>query len=119
MMANLDVIALTRELLSFKGLGKARAVTQGKTAHSSMPELGDNAIYKAAKCITGIEAFRFGVERDMLLGYPTINVVLETVVDLNPVSTRESDPFVQLVYDICKTEKYTWTGQTRDGPPDR
>ncbi|MCD4709843.1 MAG: M20 family metallopeptidase, partial [Bacteroidales bacterium] len=158
---------------TFKGLGEARAVivgeptantpaighkgalylnavTQGKTAHSSMPELGDNAIYKAAKCITGIEAFRFGVERDMLLGYPTINVgkmqggmninsvpdhaeftidirsttmidhqttverliqelgndvVLETVVDLNPVSTRESDPFVQLVYDICKTER--------------
>ncbi len=32
-------------------------------------------------------------------------MVLETVVDLNPVSTRESDPFVQLVYDICKTER--------------
>ncbi len=39
-----------------------------------MPELGDNAIYKAAKCITRIEAFRFNSDRDPLLGLPTINV---------------------------------------------
>ena len=141
--------------IGHKGALYMNAVTKGKTAHSSMPELGDNAIYKAAKCITGIEEFRFEVERDMLLGYPTINVgkmqggmninsvpdhaeftidirsttmishktiierliqelgddvVLETLVDLEPVSTRESDPFVQLVYDVCKTGRQddTW-----------
>jgi len=46
----------------------------GKTAHSSMPHLGDNAIYKIARAIAKIENFEFGVEKDTLLGYPTINV---------------------------------------------
>src|ERR1035437_7976831 len=38
--------------------------TSGVTAHSSMPELGINAIYKAAKAILKIEKFSFGVEKD-------------------------------------------------------
>lgn len=46
----------------------------GKTAHSSMPHLGDNAVYKVAKAITKIEQFRFNVEEDDLLGFSTINV---------------------------------------------
>ncbi len=50
------------------------ARTSGVTAHSSMPELGDNAIYKAARAITKIEELHFNVEKDNLLGYPTINV---------------------------------------------
>jgi succinyl-diaminopimelate desuccinylase len=50
------------------------AVTAGVTAHSSMPELGDNAIYKAARAISKIENFQFKAERDTLLGLPTINV---------------------------------------------
>lgn len=48
--------------------------TSGVTAHSSMPHLGDNAIYKAARAISAIEKFSFGVEKDPLLGFPTINV---------------------------------------------
>jgi succinyl-diaminopimelate desuccinylase len=48
--------------------------TTGITAHSSMPHLGDNAIYKAARAISKIEQFDFGVEPDPLLGLPTINV---------------------------------------------
>lgn len=48
--------------------------TEGVTAHSSMPHLGNNAIYKAARAITKIEKFNFGVENDPLLGFPTINV---------------------------------------------
>ncbi len=141
--------------IGHKGALYLNAVTKGKTAHSSMPELGDNAIYKAAKCISRIEEFRFDAERDMLLGLPTINVgkmkggmninsvpdhaefsidirsttmiehktvldrikqalgdevAIETLVDLNPVSTLESDPFVQLVYDVCKVNRqdHTW-----------
>jgi succinyl-diaminopimelate desuccinylase len=35
-----------------KGALYLRAVTSGKTAHSSMPELGVNAIYKAARSVT-------------------------------------------------------------------
>ena len=133
-----------------KGALYLNAVAKGKTAHSSMPEQGDNAIYKAAKCISKIEEFRFQAAKDPLLGFPSINVglmqgglninsvpdhaeftmdirsttmfrhqsilqrliqelgndiVIETLVDLNPVSTRESDPFVQLVYDICGVER--------------
>ena len=46
----------------------------GVTAHSSMPHLGDNAIYKVARAISRVERFDFGVEPDPLLGLPTINV---------------------------------------------
>jgi succinyl-diaminopimelate desuccinylase len=28
--------------------------------------------------------------------------VIETLVDLKPVFTSENDPFVQIVYDVCK-----------------
>lgn len=48
--------------------------TTGITAHSSMPDLGVNAIYKAAKAITKIANFSFGAEKDPLLGFPSINV---------------------------------------------
>lgn len=132
-----------------KGALYLKAVCRGKTAHSSMPELGENAIYKAARCISRIEAFHFGVEKDLLLGYPSINVgkiqgglninsvpdhaeftidvrsttkinhssvlerlkrelgedvAIEILVDMNPVNTPESDPFVKQVYDICLPE---------------
>ena len=137
-------------IIAHKGALYLKAVAKGKTAHSSMPELGDNAIYKAAKCISKIEAFRFQAEEDPLLGFPSINVgkmqgglninsvpdhaefsidvrsttmsrhqsilqrliqelgddmAIETLVDLNPVSTHESDPFVQGVYDICGLDR--------------
>lgn len=133
--------------IGHKGALYLKASTKGKTAHSSMPELGENAIYKAARYISKIEAFRFKAEKDPLLGFPSINVgmvdggmninsvpdhaeftidvrstsrvehldvleqlhrelgeelKLETLVDLGPVSTGERDPFVQLVFEICK-----------------
>jgi succinyl-diaminopimelate desuccinylase len=133
-----------------KGAIYLNAVTSGITAHSSMPGLGENAIYKAAGSILKIKDFNFEAERDPLLGLPTINVgkmsggmninsvpdhaeftidirttsrtdhskifarlvselgsetKLETLVDLKPVTTKETDPFVQLVYDVCKIER--------------
>lgn len=57
-----------------KGALYLNAITSGLTAHSSMPELGVNAIYKAARSIMKIMDFNFEAERDPLLGYPTINV---------------------------------------------
>jgi succinyl-diaminopimelate desuccinylase len=57
-----------------KGALYINAVTTGITAHSSMPELGDNAIYKAARSILKARDFNFEAERDQLLGFPTINV---------------------------------------------
>jgi succinyl-diaminopimelate desuccinylase len=57
-----------------KGAVYLNVVTSGKTAHSSMPHLGDNAIYKAASAILKARDFKFETEEDPLLGYPTINV---------------------------------------------
>lgn len=137
-------------VIGHKGALYLKAVIKGKTAHSSMPELGDNAIYKAARCISKIEKFHFEAAKDPLLGFPSINVgmiqgglninsvpdhaeftmdirsttmishqgvlqklhrelgedlAIETLVDLGPVSTPESDPLVRLVCDICGLDR--------------
>ena len=60
--------------IGHKGALYLNAFATGITAHSSMPELGENAIYKAARAIRIIEKFSFGVEKDSLLGFPTVNV---------------------------------------------
>ncbi len=60
--------------IGHKGALYIQAGCKGTTAHSSMPELGDNAIYKAARAIMRIEKFRFYADRDPVLGLPTINV---------------------------------------------
>lgn len=57
-----------------KGALYMRAVLRGKTAHSSTPELGVNAIYKAARAISAIEDYGFNVEPHPQLGAPSINV---------------------------------------------
>lgn len=57
-----------------KGAIYLKGVCTGKTAHSSMPEKGINAIYKAARSISRLSEFRFDTEKDDLLGYPTLNV---------------------------------------------
>jgi len=135
--------------IGHKGGLYLKVSASGKTAHSSMPELGDNAIYKAARAITKIENFRFQADRDELHGFQTINVgminggknlnsvpdyceftidirsttrithsemlkqlsqelgiemTIEKLVDLPPVSSSESSPFVQLVYTVCNID---------------
>lgn len=60
--------------IGHKGALYINAVTSGITAHSSMPHLGDNAIYKAAGAILKTRDFDFNAEKDPLLGFPTINV---------------------------------------------
>jgi succinyl-diaminopimelate desuccinylase len=60
--------------IGHKGALYLNAVTKGVTAHSSMPHLGDNAIYKAARSILKARDFDFKAEKDPLLGFPTINV---------------------------------------------
>ncbi len=57
-----------------KGALYLNAETKGISAHSSMPHLGDNAIYKAAMAIIKARDFDFKTESDPLLGLPTINV---------------------------------------------
>ena len=50
------------------------AYASGTAAHASMPQKGDNAIYKAAHAIVNLEKIDFNVEKDPLLGLPTINI---------------------------------------------
>jgi succinyl-diaminopimelate desuccinylase len=61
-------------LVGHKGALWLKALTQGVTAHGSMPEHGDNAIYKAARAIEQLTQFDFGVPPHDYLGKPTFNV---------------------------------------------
>lgn len=77
------------------------AVSTGITAHSSMPHLGDNAIYKVARAISTIEDLKLNVEEDELLGYPTINVgVVKGGLNFNSVPDR-----AEFSIDIRSTTK--------------
>jgi succinyl-diaminopimelate desuccinylase len=57
-----------------KGAFWLRAVTHGVTAHGSMPDKGDNAVYKAARAVTKLESFRFANPPHPLMGQATLNV---------------------------------------------
>ncbi len=57
-----------------KGAFWLYARTRGVTAHGSMPERGDNAIYKAARAISALEHFRFNNPPHELMGQATLNV---------------------------------------------
>ncbi len=61
-------------LVGHKGSLKFHAHFQGVSAHGSMPELGENAIYKAAKATQRLAAFDFGVAPHPVMGGPTLNV---------------------------------------------
>lgn len=72
-----------------KGALFVNATTTGITAHSSMPDLGDNAVYKAARAISKIENLRFDVPEDALLGFPTVNVgMIQGGMNANSVPDR-------------------------------
>jgi succinyl-diaminopimelate desuccinylase len=61
-------------MVGHKGSIKFNAAFKGVSAHGSMPQLGVNAIYKAAKAIAKLEAFEFGVRKHPVMGLPTMNV---------------------------------------------
>jgi len=61
-------------MVGHKGSIKFHAAFAGVSAHGSMPQLGVNAIYKAAKAIAQLEEFRFGVPEHPVMGLPTLNV---------------------------------------------
>jgi len=61
-------------LIGHKGALWLDVTTRGVTAHGSMPERGDNAIYKAAAAIGKLREFDFGVPVHGLMGGPTLNV---------------------------------------------
>ena len=57
-----------------KGSLKFHARFRGVSAHGSMPELGDNAIYKAARAVAKLENFDFQTPNHPVMGAPTLNV---------------------------------------------
>lgn len=61
-------------VIGHKGAFWLRARTRGVTAHGSMPEKGDNAVVKAARAVLALSEWKFDVQRDPLLGGPTLNV---------------------------------------------
>lgn len=87
--------------IGHKGALYLNVSASGKTVHSSMPELGNNAIYKAARAITKIENFSFHADRDELHGFPTINVGLVSGgKNLNSVPD-----YAEFTIDIRSTRK--------------
>jgi succinyl-diaminopimelate desuccinylase len=57
-----------------KGSLKFHARFRGVSAHGSMPELGENAIYKASKAALKLESFDFAFPPHPVMGKPTVNV---------------------------------------------
>lgn len=58
-------------IIAHKGSVRLRVTAKGKSAHSSMPDLGDNAIYKVMVWIGLIKALRFESHFHPLLGRTT------------------------------------------------
>ena len=61
-------------LVGHKGSIKFHARFRGVSAHGSMPELGVNAIYKAARALPRLESFDFEAPSHPVMGRPTLNV---------------------------------------------
>lgn len=61
-------------LVGHKGAFWLKAQARGVTAHGSMPEQGDNAIYKVARAALALEQFQFETPPHPLMGAPTLNV---------------------------------------------
>ena len=72
-----------------KGCFRFRCIARGVTAHSSMPELGDNAIYKAAHAITALERFELADLHHPVMGHPTLVVSqMQGGMNINSVPDR-------------------------------
>jgi succinyl-diaminopimelate desuccinylase len=78
-------------MVGHKGSIKFHASFKGVSAHGSMPQLGENAIYKAARAIAKLEEFQFGVKEHPVMGLPTLNV-----------GTVDGGSGVNLVPDLAK-----------------
>lgn len=76
-------------LVGHKGALWIRAVLSGVTAHGSMPHLGVNAAYKAARALMVLEKFQFNVAPHPYLGSPTLNVgTVSSGLNVNSVPDR-------------------------------
>lgn len=72
-----------------KGALWLRATTTGITAHGSMPERGENAIYKAARVVSSFESFTFDCPAHAALGQPTLSVnTFHGGININSIPDR-------------------------------
>ena len=63
-----------RPLLGHKGALWMHLHHRGVTAHGSMPERGDNAIFKACATVATLRDFDFAVAPHPVMGPPTLNI---------------------------------------------
>lgn len=76
-------------LIGHKGALWLEGSTYGISAHGSMPEEGENAIYAAARAVLALEKFRFSVPDHPILGKPTVNLgTISGGVNINSVPDR-------------------------------
>jgi succinyl-diaminopimelate desuccinylase len=101
-------------LIGHKGAFWLTAHATGTTAHGSMPQHGDNAIYKMARAALALENFDFGIAPHALMGPPTLNVGtiagglnINSVPDAARMSidirTIAGQDHAQVLRCICKT----------------
>jgi len=77
--------------VAHKGVVWLDLVAEGRTAHGSMPHLGDNAIHKLARAITRLDGFSFDAPAHDLLGEATLNVgTVSGGLNINSVPDRAS-----------------------------
>ncbi|HEY6776419.1 MAG TPA: M20 family metallopeptidase [Thermoleophilaceae bacterium] len=75
--------------VAHKGVVWLDASTSGRSAHGSMPHLGDNAVYKLARAVAALEDFRFDGHEHPLLGSATLSVgTIAGGVNINSVPDR-------------------------------
>lgn len=84
---NLDVV------VAHKGAVRWRCHTHGRAAHSSQPQLGDNAIYKMARVLSVLESYARDVPASLsahpLCGRPSLSVgVISGGLSVNTVPAR-------------------------------
>ena len=76
-------------LVGHKGVLWLEVEVSGRTAHGSAPELGDNAVYKAARLVRRLERFAFDGAAHPVLGGPTLNVgMIRGGANINSVPDR-------------------------------
>ena len=90
---------------SERGAVWLKIITEGKSAHGSTPQLGDNAIEHMARVIEAVNGMRFRGKLHEVLGAPTVNV-----------GTIHGGSKVNMVPDHCEIEidRRTIPGETTE-----
>lgn len=107
-----------RPMVGHKGALRLKVAASGVTAHASMPEQGDNAVYKAARAVAKLADFDFNVARHPVMGAPTLNVgwlhggmninsvpdLAEAGIDIRTIPTQSHAAIEQMVASYLGSE---------------